>query len=582
MGKNKKRKRGHETTAPAAAAAPPPATTEPIALRAVDVATTIDTLNYLATRPELLEHKALRELRAALHPIVEAQLHKFDPIDYVSRVTAALRTGRGADALQALQGLHARQQEVKQGTVQRWVRDSTEIADAGLRVKLLHSILRAGKAPGGDDGSGGEEEAAAASGGEVAEAEDGREEEEAAAEEEAEEVEEEGAEEQEIADAAEEAEGMSATEHRQPSDSVAATTATFSSAIGGGSGGGGGGSGGGGGGGGGGGEGVTVLPPWVPHDTSDDLSATLASAAASNGATASLLTPSSAAGATREQLGIRIVMTERGGERQPPNHHDLNIFACEGNVRILAPASSNPPPSVGGTACGNMSCDGVLGTPLHAASSRGTARRVDVPGVPGAFVLLNILSREECATLSCVAEAMGYTPDHPLSRPAPSGIEACEWLLGADTAEALLARCRPHLPPELRGGRLAGINARCRFFRYTDAEQAVYRPHIDGSWPGSGLDPISGSYVHDAFGDRRSRLTFLMYLNDGFDGGCTTFYLPASSGGLRARGVKPRAGSVLCFPQGNTASLLHEGSAVTRGTKDVIRTDVLYHLATRD
>ena len=82
--------------------------------------------------------------------------------------------------------------------------------------------------------------------------------------------------------------------------------------------------------------------------------------------------------------------------------------------------------------------------------------------------------------------------------------------------------------------------------------------------------------MHDAFRDRRSRLTFLLYLNDGFDGGCTTFYLPDGAGGLHTRAVAPRAGSVLCFPQGNTASLLHEGSAVTRGTKTVVRTDVLY------
>ena len=34
--------------------------------------------------------------------------------------------------------------------------------------------------------------------------------------------------------------------------------------------------------------------------------------------------------------------------------------------------------------------------------------------------------------------------------------------------------------------------------------------------------------------------------------------------------------TVLIFPQGNTASLLHEGSAVTKGTKYVVRTDVLY------
>ena len=83
----------------------------------------------------------------------------------------------------------------------------------------------------------------------------------------------------------------------------------------------------------------------------------------------------------------------------------------------------------------------------------------------------------------------------------------------------------------------------------------------------------------DAHGDRRSRLTFLMYLNDDFDGGATTFYVPsAGAAGLSAYGVQPRIGTVLCFPQGNLASLVHEGSAVTRGFKCVIRTDVLYSL----
>ena len=98
--------------------------------------------------------------------------------------------------------------------------------------------------------------------------------------------------------------------------------------------------------------------------------------------------------------------------------------------------------------------------------------------------------------------------------------------------------------------------------------------------------------VHDAFVVRyeaqrqahlplhmdESQLRLTIVLNEGFEGGATTFYLPESDGGgkLEARGVRPRQGAVLCFPQGNTASLLHEGSAVTRGTKLVIRSDVLY------
>jgi hypothetical protein len=186
----------------------------------------------------------------------------------------------------------------------------------------------------------------------------------------------------------------------------------------------------------------------------------------------------------RDALGLRVVLSERGPERQPPNHHDLHIYTVSPSVRLLEEGAS--------------------------ASARAPPRRVDVPGVPGAGVLLNVLSPTECARLRAVADAIGYTPDHPLSRPAPSGIGGLEWMLDEATTASLLGRCRSLLPSELCGGRLVGINARCRFFMYTDAERAVYRPHIDGSWPGAGLDPLTGKYVHDRYGDRRSRLTFLI------------------------------------------------------------------------
>eukprot|EP00955_Chlamydomonas_euryale_P003022 32029-Chlamydomonas_euryale.AAC.1 len=64
---------------------------------------------------------------------------------------------------------------------------------------------------------------------------------------------------------------------------------------------------------------------------------------------------------------------------------------------------------------------------------------------------------------------------------------------------------------------------------HTRARTAVYRPHIDGAWPGSGL--VDGKVVFDFYGDRWSRLTFLIYLNDGFDGGSTTFYTPSDDEG---------------------------------------------------
>ena len=118
---------------------------------------------------------------------------------------------------------------------------------------------------------------------------------------------------------------------------------------------------------------------------------------------------------------------------------------------------------------------------------------------------------------------------------------------------------------------------------------AVYRPHIDGAWPASALrevtaaegGEVSREYMYDGYGDRRSRLTFLLYLNDDFAGGDTTFFLPgAEVGVVEARGVSPRAGSVLCFPHGDGAgSLVHEGSAVYSGCKYIVRTDVLYSVS---
>lgn len=43
----------------------------------------------------------------------------------------------------------------------------------------------------------------------------------------------------------------------------------------------------------------------------------------------------------------------------------------------------------------------------------------------------------------------------------------------------------------------------CRWRLYRYDKGAVYRPHVDGAWPGSGIR--DGHYVFDAYGDRWSR-----------------------------------------------------------------------------
>jgi hypothetical protein len=122
---------------------------------------------------------------------------------------------------------------------------------------------------------------------------------------------------------------------------------------------------------------------------------------------------------------------------------------------------------------------------------------------------------------------------------------------------------------------LAGLNPRFRVYRYTNS--SIYRPHIDGAWPPSEYvevtDPQTGEwneedsyYIHDASdGKTWSKLTFLMYLNEGFEGGHTTYFIPTpkssfsghAEGGsemmqmdgllLDARSIKPRAGCAMVF-----------------------------------
>jgi hypothetical protein len=111
----------------------------------------------------------------------------------------------------------------------------------------------------------------------------------------------------------------------------------------------------------------------------------------------------------------------------------------------------------------------------------------------------------------------------------------------------------------------------------TNAAVSTYcaSPVHAGAWPPSALD-ASGQYVYDhSDGKILSRFTALLYLNDDFDGGWTTFFTPSPDlGVMNAFPIKPRAGSLLIFPHGDVTALLHEGSPVLAGVKYVVRTEI--------
>ena len=79
----------------------------------------------------------------------------------------------------------------------------------------------------------------------------------------------------------------------------------------------------------------------------------------------------------------------------------------------------------------------------------------------------------------------------------------------------------------------------------------------------SGASVASHADAATAIGDRQSQLTLVVYLNDGFEGGFTSF----PELGLE---VEPKAGAALMFAHG----LIHDGSKVESGTKYILRTAV--------
>ena len=209
-------------------------------------------------------------------------------------------------------------------------------------------------------------------------------------------------------------------------------------------------------------------------------------------------------------------------------------------------------------------------------------RRREVPGVPGAFQLLELLSGGECAQLVAISDALGYHVDAPVSLPHHVRHNTnVNWVVDESVDGPIWERCRPLIPERVAGGAALGLNARFRFYRYGNGD--YFQPHTDGAWPGSRV--VDGRLVHDAYGDRISHMTMLLFLSEGYTGGRTLFYVDPPGGGTAATrrgpeaiGVATSKGAALCFPHGfHPLHCLHAGEPVGSGAKYIIRTDVLFH-----
>ena len=176
------------------------------------------------------------------------------------------------------------------------------------------------------------------------------------------------------------------------------------------------------------------------------------------------------------------------------------------------------------------------------------------------FEVENFLLAEQCDALIAHAERIGFdqatvnTGDGHLIM---TDLRNNDRVISDDMAlsDELWLLARPHAPVTFKKRGAVGLNERLRFYRYD---------------PGQKFDWHQDGYFERDNGER-SQFTFMVYLNDGFVGGGTSFVDPYGRL-FDPFTVIPKKGSALFFYH----HLDHRGDEVTAGRKYVLRTDVMY------
>jgi predicted 2-oxoglutarate/Fe(II)-dependent dioxygenase YbiX len=178
--------------------------------------------------------------------------------------------------------------------------------------------------------------------------------------------------------------------------------------------------------------------------------------------------------------------------------------------------------------------------------------------------IASFLSAAECDEYIRLGEAIGFE-DAPVT--TSRGMIMMKDVRNNDRvmiddparAQALYQQLSNHLAPRFQNKWTpVGLNERLRLYRYDVGQQFDW--HRDGHF--------------ERPNGERSMFTFMVYLNDDFQGGATSFggddsFGFATGGMLRMR---PATGMALLFHH----PVIHRGDPVTAGRKYVLRTDVMY------
>jgi prolyl 4-hydroxylase len=161
----------------------------------------------------------------------------------------------------------------------------------------------------------------------------------------------------------------------------------------------------------------------------------------------------------------------------------------------------------------------------------------------------DFLTQEECQNYITLSENLGYEIAKLDIGKVVAEVRNNDraFYESPELAAQLFERAKPHLLQEIGNSILVGFNELFRFYKYQQGHK--FRKHLDGNFM---RNETEASYF-----------TFLIYLNEGYEGGETLF---------SAHKITPKTGMALVFPH----NLLHEGSEVLSGIKYVLRTDIMY------
>jgi hypothetical protein len=189
-----------------------------------------------------------------------------------------------------------------------------------------------------------------------------------------------------------------------------------------------------------------------------------------------------------------------------------------------------------------------------------------IDGMPGFFkVLRGVLTADECKRIIEIADEAGFEQaalrtnmDGDYYNTEYRKSQRCI-IDSVAFADELWSRISDIIPAVWSDGEeAAGLNERIRILKYEPGDE--FKTHADGTFtcPGRGLI---------------SKLTLLIYLNDNYEGGYTT-YVCGDDTSTWDVPIRPTVGAVVLQDQ----NIMHYVPPLLSGVKYAIRTDVMYRV----